>query len=308
MNKNNNMYREVRNWIYRNARLLDIARWKYHFEYGNADEVLQILMEYQNEDGGFGRGLEADSWNPLSTPIQTMTAIELLQEIEYTDKNHPIIQGILTYLGSGADFNGSMWYNVVLSNNDYPHAPWWTADKDRMKNPGYNPTAALAGFALCYADRGSTLFKKCERIVKDAITYLNNETEISMHTLACYVILLEYCEQANITNLYPVEQTKELLNQHIQRTITTNKDSWVTDYICKPSMFLNSPKSMFYLGIKEIADYECEFIEKSRNKEGVWDINWNWGEYPEQWPIAKNWWQGHLAIENMLYLKNFNRL
>lgn len=31
---------------------------------GSQGAVIDILMQYQNEDGGFGHALEADSWNP----------------------------------------------------------------------------------------------------------------------------------------------------------------------------------------------------------------------------------------------------
>lgn len=43
-------------------------------------------------------------------------------------------------------------------------------------------------------------------------------------------------------------------------------------------------------------------------KEGVWDINWQWGDYPAEWAISRNWWQGSQAVNNMLYLRNFGRL
>ena len=32
-----------RNWIYRNARPLDLSRWQYHFENGTKENVLNAL-------------------------------------------------------------------------------------------------------------------------------------------------------------------------------------------------------------------------------------------------------------------------
>ena len=72
--KFNEIYEKARGFIYRNARPLDLALWKYHFENGNREDVLTALMAYQNADGGFGHALEADSFNPNSAPIQTWTA------------------------------------------------------------------------------------------------------------------------------------------------------------------------------------------------------------------------------------------
>ena len=46
-------WRRIRRWMYRNARPLDLARWRYHFENGGVSDVLQALSAYQNDDGGF---------------------------------------------------------------------------------------------------------------------------------------------------------------------------------------------------------------------------------------------------------------
>ena len=62
---------KAREFIYRNARPLELAQWQYHFENGSKENVLAVLSFYQNKDGGFGHALEADSWNPNSSPVQT---------------------------------------------------------------------------------------------------------------------------------------------------------------------------------------------------------------------------------------------
>lgn len=42
---------EIRIWMYRGARPLDLARWQYHFESGSKDAVLDTLRVYQNKGG-----------------------------------------------------------------------------------------------------------------------------------------------------------------------------------------------------------------------------------------------------------------
>src|SRR5690554_4040982 len=116
---------QVRRWIFRHARPIDLARWTFHFESGDKEAVLKALATYQNEDGGFGHALEADSWNPHTSPIQTWAATEIIREIGGVDASHPIIQNILRYLASGRDTENGLWLASVPSNNDYPHAPWW---------------------------------------------------------------------------------------------------------------------------------------------------------------------------------------
>ena len=106
---------KAREFIYRNARPLELAQWQYHFENGSKENVLAVLSFYQNKDGGFGHALEADSWNPNSSPVQTWAATEILKKINFSDSNHKIIKGILDYLQSGRDFDGHFWYNIIKS-------------------------------------------------------------------------------------------------------------------------------------------------------------------------------------------------
>jgi hypothetical protein len=118
----------ARSFIYQNARPLDMARWNCLFENGERTEVIKCLSSYQNKDGGFGNALEPDCWNEKSTPLQTWVATNIIKEIGLKDKTHPLISGILGYLSSGNEFDGHRWHGLhtVQSNNDYPHAPWWS--------------------------------------------------------------------------------------------------------------------------------------------------------------------------------------
>ena len=93
--------KKAKEFIYRNARPIELALWNYYMEQGSIDDVLHNLSFYQNEDGGFGHALEPDSFNPNSAPIETWQATKILQQVGYGDSSHPIIQGILRYLGSG---------------------------------------------------------------------------------------------------------------------------------------------------------------------------------------------------------------
>jgi len=305
---NQDQYKSVHNWIYRNARPLDLARWQYHFEGGSKEAVVNCLTAYQNVDGGFGHALEADAWNPNSSPIQTFHALEILREIGFTDREHKLVQGILSYLSSGKDMEGDVWFDNIPSNNEYPHAPWWQVGSESLSHDRFNPTAGLAGFVLCYGEKDCRRYEQCLQIAKDGLAYLLQTKTINMHVLMCFIAMLEYCEQAELTDSIDLVVLKHRLGELVRETITMDTDSWATSYVCKPSNFLNSPDSPFFSEIKEVAEFEADFIENNRNHEGVWEVTWGWGNYPDEWAISKTWWKGHIAIKNMLYLKNFNKI
>ena len=305
----NMLYQNAKAFIYRNARPLDIARWQYHFENGSKNAVLNALSYYQNADGGFGHALEPDAWNPNSSPIQTWAATEILREINYTDNTHPMIKGILHYLESSEDFNGQFWYNSIRSNNDYPHAPWWHTDSDSTCHNNYNPTACLAGFIIRFADKNSDLYKLGCRIAKEAFEqFIITEKQNDMHTIACYIRLMEYIEEAGDTDIIDLLALKAKLLAHVKGCITQDTAAWETSYICKPSQFFKDKDSIFYAENKDIAEYECEYIVISQLEDGSWNIPWSWSDYAQEWPISKNWWKSNVIILNLLYLKAFDKL
>lgn len=296
-------FNQARQFIYQNARPLDLARWKYLFEDGQQESVLEALSFYQNSDGGFGHGLEPDCLNPYSSPIQTYIATEIIKEVHLEDPQHPIIQGILKYLSSKEYFNGHTWLNSIPSNNEFPHAPWWTFDASQELT--YNPTACLIGFILKYAQKNSSLYQTAISLLKEAYTYFKTNFPMdSMHTIACFVELYDYLIEINLDYVIDIKEFQQLLHQQIKYILTYDTSLWNKEYVCKPSLFIHSKESSFYIENKEICNFECEFISNTQENDGTWTITWTWEQYLEQWSISQNWWKSDMIIKNLKYYLN----
>ncbi len=298
------VFEKARKYIYRNARPIDLARWNYLFEDGDKQEVIKYLKAYQNADGGFGNALEPDCWNQKSTPLQTWVATKIIKEIDIEDKNNSLITGILEYLVSKEEFDGHCWngLNAVETNNEYPHAPWWSYTKTHEIS--YNPTASLIGFMLKYADYESTTYHMACSLAKEAYAYFKKKFPLeSMHEVACFVELYDYMKACDIQNLLDLEEFKTLLQQQIKQVITYDTSIWSTSYICKPSLFITSKESDFYVGNEEVCSFEREFIQQTQNSDGTWNVTWNWDGYPEEWSVSKNWWKSDIIIKNLGYWK-----
>lgn len=294
-------------FVYRNARPLDIARWNYLFENGDKQDVIKYLMAYQNPDGGFAHALEPDCWNQQSTPVQTWVATRIIEEIGLEDKKHPMIVKILNYLETTPDFNGNFWsgLNTVPSNNEYPHAPWWSFNV--QEESGYNPTASLTGFMLKYADRTSAAYTLGIRLLKEAYDYLISSASLeSMHEVSCFVELYDYLKDVDELKVVDLNIFKDTLQQAIGKLLTYDTSLWNITYSCKPSLFIHSKESDFYYEMRELCDFECKFIQQTQNEDGTWSVTWNWNEYPEEWSISKNWWKTDIIIKNLKYLKAFH--
>lgn len=307
------VFERARRFVYRNARPLDLARWKYHFENGSEQEVLAALSAYQNEDGGFGHGLEEDNMNLHSIPMQAWRATVALRELEGLHKSEPIVQKLLDYLEHTPEFDGEKWSYVVASNNDFPHASWWTyphapwyqdTEKERFIRR-YNPTASLAGFILRYADSGSDFWKKALGIAQEAVEALfQNGDPQDMHVLSCFIQLWEDIGAAGLSGRFEMDRLKAFLQELVSKTVIQDTSTWENGYVCKPSQFLNRKESAFYEKNREAAQFECEFIGKAQMPDGGYAVNWSWDDYPEAWAVSKNWWRAEITVNNMIYLRN----
>ena len=300
-----NTFEKATNFIYRNARPLDFARWQYHFENGSRDAVLKALAAYQNEDGGFGHALEADSFNPASCPIQTWAATEILWEVRMTDRTNPNIKNILRYLESGVDFEASQkqWMNTVPSNNDHPCAIWWKYDGEKGSSFEYNPTACLAGFAIRYAETDSRLYQLSCEIAKEAVEWFCAKVPFQeMHVTGCFIRLYEYCADAG-AQLFDREVFLCKLKEQVNRNICTDTEKWKTGYCAFPSQFIASKKSLFYVDNMEVAAAECRHIKEEQLADGSFVVPWQWCTDDKEYEIAVNWWKSDIIIKKLLYLK-----
>ena len=302
-----NVFDKARAFMYRNARPLELALWQYHFEGGSAENVLHALSFYQNEDGGFGHALEADNWNPNSSPLTTQTAADILFTVD-APREHPLVQNALRYLDSGKDFDAAhrQWPGSIPTNNDHPRAIWWTyeADKEAFR---YNPTAALAAFILRYADRDSALYAKGLAIAQEAVDWLlAQEPFADKHVLYLFMQLAECAKGHAIDGL---DRLTERIHLQAPLCVCTDLSKYGVEYVDRPTDLIDGPQHPCYPDIAAAADAECQFLINSQLADGSWPVPWKWwNEFTDEFAVAANWWKGHIVVKHIRYLKNFGKL
>lgn len=302
------LYESVKRWMHQNARPIELCLWQYFFENGSREEVIKALMYYQNEDGGFGHALEADNWNPNSTPITTQHALKILRRIEFFDMQHPIYQGIWRYLNAEKDLVAYGWRFTVPSNEEYPHAPWWNYNEAENEKEYFGVTAELTAFILKYGEKKSRLYQKALKLTQKLMALFVSDMTYGDMGIEGYITLIDTIEGVGLEE-YDVKLLEELLAKKVSKAIEHDIEKWQY-YGRRPSSYIHSPESMFYKDNAEIVHKEIEYLLATKPKADVWGITWTWFDnmekYAKAFAISENWWKGYCVIEKMLFLRAFD--
>lgn len=299
--------RHIEVWIHRNARELELAKWNYYFENGNKEDVINALMHYQNADGGFGHGIDPDNWNYNSIPYGLYYVLEVLDEIEFYDMQHPIYAGIKKYLDCHSNFPEG-WIFTVPTNENYPHASFYNYDAEYNKIESRGIHLRFCAFILEHY-RESILYPSVLDLIKTLIEGLK-EDQLGDMGPSGYISLITAMKQVNLEG-YDYDRLEEEMIRAVNKSIQRDPAQW-SSYGYRPSDYIKSKDSIFYPGNEELVETELDFLVDTLPEHDVWPISWCWFEnyekYPKEFIISENWAKGYKAIEKAMFLKRFGRL
>ncbi|MEM7030370.1 MAG: hypothetical protein AAF629_12440 [Chloroflexota bacterium] len=285
------------------ARPLDQALFAFHFESGSVDAVLQKLIHFQNEDGGFGQGMEPDAEYQGSSPLATTVGLQIMQSFSLPT-THPIIQQAMAYLCQSFNAQKGYWQPMPVTVNDVPHAPWWTYDLDTDKtapeSPA-NPTAEIMGYLHAYPDQVSDQLR--DQVTSSTIDFLvTHQADIEMHETYCYQRSLPHLPS------HLQDQVLPILNAIINRCVETDPSAW-SGYVAQPLDFVSSPDSPWYHDLADAVEANLDHVIQAQADDGSWPPTWSWGDqYPDAWTVAKQAWAGHRTVNILKTLQRFGRL
>lgn len=221
-----NQIRCTEKWIHKNARKFDVAKWDYLFNSGSEENIVVEMLKFQNKDGGFGNGLEADILLPLSAAIPSAEAIFTAYDFEL-DCTADWFKKLLNYFESTLQITPSFWECAPKEFENYPHAPWWNYQPDTKFSP--NPCAVIASAMIMYGTQkqkeiGNNVAIKC-------VEFLNRD---------------DFCGDHDCFNLQRLFQTLQYINSPLINKASINSmNRRISDNVCfvinslKASSFLN---------------------------------------------------------------------
>ena len=88
-------FSQAQKFLLTQARPLERARYRFHFENAPAAEFRNELATFQNADGGFGRALEPDFRLPASSAIATAMGFQYLREAGVSARDPMVLAAVL---------------------------------------------------------------------------------------------------------------------------------------------------------------------------------------------------------------------
>jgi hypothetical protein len=164
-----------------------------------------------------------------------------------------------------------------------------------------NPTVEILGYFQHYQTSMNPFL--LDAIAEQAATRLAAQPDqMEEHVLACYV---------RWYRVAPPEWQERLLpdlRRTIAGTINTDPTVWRTQYVPTPLLVVESPDDPWFDLLAEAVTAQCNQLVETLVQDGCIQPTWQWGQYPEQWQIARAHWTGKLTVEALLTLRRFGRL
>ena len=278
-----------------------MALYRYFYEHGTPQAVITELAKYQNADGGFGHGLEADNWNPYSNPIATNDAIITLYRTGALDKDSAMVKGIVRYLSSHDSFDEEKrrWLFAIDSNEDYPHAAWWKKDGDGIDH--FNPTVSLAAFMVCFGNESAEEYYA--NIIREAFAALDEIKDFA-DELKCYMLAHQMLSDFGKNDVIDIEAAAKEIEHKLLDCICNDISKYGVEYVPVPSDFFYGIYKMFVTdAIYPLIRAEKEMLEKIQKGDGSFDISWRWYTDYKEFETARDWWRPRLTLDKLLFFE-----
>lgn len=284
------MLSRAKDFLLRNARLLERRRFAFHFEGGRAADVVQALVAYRNRDGGFGAALEPDKRVPDSQPVDVQVAFEMLDATEAFD---PLLaEEACDWLQDVTTKEGGVPFSLP-SANAWPHAPWWEAPDAPPAD--LNPTAAIAGLLLKHDIRHDWLGPATDF----CWSALERYDGTAFHTLMPVLVFLAHApERAR------AKAATEAILARVGAPGVVALDPEAAGYVQKPLDWAPTPQHPCHaLFSEDVIATHLSALQAQQQDDGGWPISWE-----TVGPGVTLEWRGVRTVETLRTLRAYGAL
>ena len=269
--------------------------------------LLDCLMLYVNNDGGFGHGLYIDNYNVNSSVYQVYEAFRLLDMLDFdsscqNELYDEIINKACNYLYNRVPPVKGIWNPNTKSNNDYAHSKEFEYNEENKKLFGLHPTAALLGYTLLFVKPTKAYYKKALATLPLILKEFYAKEEFTKYELISFNSLLNSLRKCNLL-LEDQKKIEEKLTEYVKKNISNDFSNKSANRPLEVALYLNDS------AFDEAKNQELDYLIDSIAPHGMWDYNESWGydKYAEE-DSAKLKWIGAGTVNNYFLLKKYGRL
>lgn len=269
--------------------------------------LLDCLMLYVNNDGGFGHGLYIDNYNVNSSVYQVYEAFRLLDMLDFdsscqNELYDQIINKACNYLYNRVPPVKGIWNPNTKSNNDYAHSKEFEYNEENKKLFGLHPTAALLGYTLLFVKPTKAYYKKALATLPLILKEFYAKEEFTKYELISFNSLLNSLRKCNLL-LDDQKKIEEKLTEYVKKNISSDFSNKSANRPLEVALYLEDS------AFDEAKNQELDYLIDSIAPHGMWDYNESWGydKYAEE-DSAKLKWIGAGTVNNYFLLKKYGRL
>lgn len=286
------------------GRPLEAKLYRWLFADGEAEDVIQELIPFQNPDGGFGHGLESDFRLPDSSPLATSVGLRMLLDLPESEQRNQMMVEAFSYLEEAYQSERGGWYAVSKTVMDYPHAPWWSINQETghtaIDESWGNPTAEILSQFL-RAGRQPEVFDLHQQVLFAVRQLEEKEAYGSEHELYCYLPLYDVLKGELQKRL------ETTLTKAIHELIRMNEEDW-EEYVPTPLHFLDPKRaSSFEISTADL-NRQLDWMVCKMEKNGGWMPPWGDSFYTGELKVAYHEWIGVLTLKALNWLQAYDRI
>src|SRR5215510_516246 len=274
----------AREFLHREARLLERRMFLTLFEDAPASGVVQAVRAYQNDDGGLGHALEPDLRCPGSQPLFVGFGLTVIADVD--GRADDLLRGCCEFREAVAGGRGA-GPMILPAAAGSPRADHW---QDTERPPSLQPTLAIAaslralGFGHPWLDRATDY----------CLDELRRGPEPEAHLLREVLRFLDQVDQPAL---------RDQAAAAVPSAAYLRRDPDATDYGLTPLQLAPTAAWARELFPTDLLDAHLDALEQAQSEDGGWPLDWD----PPS-AAARLEWRGQRTLEALRILREFGRL
>jgi len=321
---------KARDFIFGNSGDINRAWFRYNFENEDTAAFMDVLANYQHENGGFGGLVYEFEYQGPCLVCTEMAFRYLFYLKEKPPADHPVIKKAIKYLQNRYRPDVGCWGEEMEPEvNDGAHVGWMgydpnsyppIADEDeRIRKYKPNRQAALAAFVALYSELvPEDLYQDIIKYpVKKILRYYDkasplygqSETDGSFksdihvpYNLKCYNQFVSCLKDEGLAN-----RLKAILLQNPTACMNLDKNKWQRSFEDVACEIVGRPESFLYPSVTVEVEESLDFLVNRMNENAEWHLRWRLGS-GEAFDRLQIKYEAHLTMLYLAILKRFGRI